>query len=691
MMEVENMNNITSVVIEVQREKYLLEVENVKEIYVPNNEIVPVPLAEESILGIIDIRGIVYTVLSLRHIIYGKETEHNLSENSRILLLEFKGLNLGLLVDDVHGVKKFSLGNFKQNSAIVKTNLDLNLVKLIGTLDGQSLVLLDLDSLIEWYLSNLEIKQLKKQEKIPKALSQPEILPKKTKKKTLKSQKVILHKKAKKRSPQKEYKLSEYQLETLQEIGNIGAGNAVTALSRLINKKIDVNLTDVGIITVDKLSEQFQRSSEKVCGIFCHVKKSSQSTILNIFEMKPLMKLVANLAGNKSKFNPEKVKSKEDLDSFAVSTIIEMGNIMAGHYVSALADLTGTKMMIDIPEFAMSDSGLLGEFLAKELKSISKYVVIIKTSINISDLKLTGVFFFIPDVEALEGMFKRLEVAFKAPTDEVIADEVIADEVIADEVTTDEVIIDEVTTKEVIIDEITTKEVTIEEVTTKEVTTDSSIDLESFSLTEIQRDALQEIGNIGAGNAANALAQMVKKQVDINIPAVEMVELDKFANTLSRTTKKLLVAWSNVSGKTRATVLTIFDVKDIIDLTSIIVDDKKKTQIDLRKKFKSVNDFPELYKGAMSELGHILGSNYISAIGDLLGMRLMTDPPDMSLDTGKQLFNILKDEIGLVKKLSLVITTNVIIKDFKVTGTFLYIPNIDTLQELLDALLAFYT
>jgi chemotaxis protein CheC len=215
--------------------------------------------------------------------------------------------------------------------------------------------------------------------------------------------------------------------------------------------------------------------------------------------------------------------------------------------------------------------------------------------------------------------------------------------------------------------------------------------LESFSLTEIQRDALQEIGNIGAGNAANALAQMIKKRVDINIPSVKMVELDKFANTLSRTTKKLLVAWSNVTGKTRATVLTIFDVKDIIDLTSIIVDDKKKTQIDLRKKFKTINDFPELYKGAMSELGHILGSNYISAIGDLLGMRLMTDPPDMSLDTGKQLFNILKDEIGLVKKLSLVITTNVIIKDFKVTGTFLYIPNIDTLQELLDALLEFYT
>ena len=640
-MEAENMNSITSVVIEVQNEKYLLEVENVKEIYVPNNEIIPIPLAEESVLGIIDIRGTVYTVLSLRHIIYGNKTEYNLSENSRILLLEYKGLNLGLLVDDVHGVKKFSLGNFRQNSTIVKTNLDLDLVKLIGTLNDQPLILLDLDSLIEWYLSNLEIKQLKKQEKIPKALSQPGILPKKIKEKKSKSQNVVLHKKAKSPTPKKEYELSEYQLETLQEIGNIGVGNAVTALSVLIKKKIDVQLTDVGIISSDKLSEQFQGSSEKVCGIFCHVNEPSQSTILNIFEMKPLLKLVANLTGDNSKFDPEKVESKEDLDSFAISTITEMGNIMAGHYVSALADLTGTKMMIDIPEFAMSDSGLLGEFLGKELQSISKYVVLIKTTIKISDFKLTGVFFFIPDKGTLEGMFRKLGVTFKAPNDEA--------------------------------------------------TTDLSLNLESIKLTELQRDALQEIGNIGAGNAANALAQMVNKRVVINIPSVEMVELDKYADTLSRATDKLLVAWSNVTGKTKATVLTIFNIKDIIDLTSIIVDDKKKKQIDLRKKFKTVDDFPELYRSAMSELGHILGSNYISAIGDLLGIRLMTDPPDIHLDTGKQLFSILRDEIGLLKKLSLVITTNVIITDFKVTGTFLYIPNIDTLQELLDALLEFYS
>ncbi len=164
-----------------------------------------------------------------------------------------------------------------------------------------------------------------------------------------------------------------------------------------------------------------------------------------------------------------------------------------------------------------------------------------------------------------------------------------------------------------------------------------------------------------------------------------MVELNKFADRISKKNEKLFVAWSNVTGKTRATVLSIFSIKDILEITSIIVEDKTKKKI-TEESLKSINDLPELYRSAMGELGHILGSHYASALGDLLSIKMMTEVPDMNIDQGKQLFKILKDEIGLLEKLSLVITTNVIITDIKITGTFLYIPEIETLQDLLTAL-----
>lgn len=650
----ESGENITAVIIKIQDEKYLIEVETVKEIYVPGDSIIPVPLADKSIVGVINIRGIIYSIISLRHNICTSNLDYELNDHSRILLLEWEDLNIALLVDSVTGVREFPISIFKQQGTIVKTNIDFKFIKLTGVFQEEPLILLDLNTLIQPYIKAGERKIEKKTETISIIPEKPKVIPKvskKTKEPDIISTETTVIVPQTSKKPQltktpipEKVVLSADQKDILKEMGNIGTGNAVTALSRLIKQKIDVTLTDVGVISFDQLPEQFGGSKERVCGIFCHIDEPSQSTILNIFEMKPLMKLIASLAGKKSKLDPNKVNSKEDLDDFAVSTITEMGNIMAGHYASALADLLETKLMIDIPEFAMSNAGELGEFLSQELRSIADVIIIIKTSVKISELKLKGIFFFIPDIKTLKMFFTRLGIE---------------------------------------------QELTFERLEDKQEP--KQLNVEDLKLTELQRDALQEVGNIGAGNAANALAQMINKRVDINIPSVEMVELDDYAGKISKKNEKLLVAWSNITGKTRATVLTMFNIKDAIDITSIIVDDPGKKKIDLRKTIEKADDFPELYKSAVSELGHILGSHYVSAIGDLLGIRLMTEPPDVSVDRGPTLFSILKEEIGLLKKLSLVITTSVIIKDIEIVGTFLFIPSLDTLHNLLDALLNFYS
>ncbi|MFX1454265.1 MAG: chemotaxis protein CheC [Promethearchaeota archaeon] len=645
--------NINVVIIQILEEKYLIEVENVKEIYVPGEAIVPVPLTDKSIVGIINIRGDIYSIISLRHNIYDKDIDYGMNEHSRILLLEYRDLKIAILVDAVIGVRDIPLEVFKKQGTIVKTNIDFRLIKLTGVFQDESLILLDLDALIQPYIKSMGRGVEKKVEVKPSVIERPKVQPKLAPEPEIDSTLVIPQeipiskRKAQplnKKGSEKKVALSEEQQDTLKEIGNIGTGNAVTALSRLVKKKIDVTLTNVGIVPLDDMPSQFGGPKDKVCGIFCHIEKPSPATILNIFEMKPLMNLISDLAGSKTKIDPKKVKHKKDLDDYAISTITEMGNIMAGHYASALADLLGIKLMIDIPEFTMSNAGEIGKFLSKEFESIADFFIMIQTSIQVAELSLKGTFFFIPDIETLKTIFQKLKIQH---------------------------------------------EISVKPAEPKKRS--KSIDPSTLKLTEIQRDALQEVGNIGAGNAANALAQMINKRVDINIPSVEMVELDDYANRISSKNEKLLVAWSNVVGKTRATVLTLFNMKDAVDITSIIVDDPDKKQIDLRKKINEASDFPELYKSALSELGHILGSHYVSAIGDLLGLRLMTEPPDMSVDTGQKLFKILKEEIGLLRKLSLVITTSVIVTDFKITGTFLFIPSLETLQELLDALLRFYS
>ncbi|MHA1149679.1 MAG: chemotaxis protein CheC [Promethearchaeota archaeon] len=637
---------INAIIVSVKKEKYLLEVKDVKEIYIPGDKVISVPLADRTIVGIIDIRGIIYSIISLRVKINPDEKNIGFNENSRLLLLESDGLEIALMVDSVIGVKQLPLSIFEEKSTIIETSIDYQYIKAIGVEGEDSYILLDLEALIPEELYNISSKPILKKKDIRMNLRQQEVI-RNDQQNTIQLPELSVFESATKiKTPQvkkrrdlllENIELTKEQRDLLQEVGNIGSGNAITALSRLIKKKIDVNLTDVGIISFNELTQQFGGPAKQICGIFSNIKGQSQSTILQVFDSKPLLQIVANLAGKNTKINPEKVKSESDLDDFAISTIKEIGNIMAGHYASGISDLIGSKLLIDTPEFTMSSAGNLEEFLENELSALSKYIILIKTSLEIVDLKLNGIFFFIPDLQILKTIFSKLKINFQEPT-----------------------------------------------------TKDRYMDISNIKLTERQRDSLQEVGNMGAGNAANALAKMINKRVDIDIPMVEMVELDNYADVISKKGDQLLIAWSNIKGKTRATILTIFNIKDIINLTSIIIDDDKKKQIDLRKKLRNVDDFPLIYKDAIMELCHILGSNYTNAIGDLLEIRLMTDPPDMSIDTGKQLFSILHEEIGLLKALSLVITTNVIISDIKITGTFLFIPELGTLKDLLELLNSFY-
>lgn len=640
-----NNKNMNVVIIGIKNEKYLIKVEKVKEIYVPKDNIVPIPLAEKTIAGVIDIRGKVYSILSLRQKIYNEDNFHHINDDNRVLLLETNGINLSILVDDVIGVKEIPSSAFKSGAPIIETDLDIKYIESVAVINNDTYILLDIDSFIKSFNINLDYKKTE-----PISLSRQEVIPKKTDSEiSIETEKPDIspipsnetYEIGKELSElEDKIKLNPEQEDMLKEIGNIGSGNAVTALSRLIKKKIDIDLTNVGIVSFDNLTSQFGGPMEKVCGIFSQIKGAPQSTIFQAFELQPLMRMISSMMGEDSQIDPEKVSSKSDLDDFAVSTISEMGNILAGHYASALADLTDTKMMIGVPEFTVSDIGSLGKFLSHELKSIHTYVVIIKTSIKVVDYELNGVFLFIPGRDTLYNFFDQLGINYKS-------------------------------------------------VDSSKSSNNKPMDPDNLKLSDLQKDALQEIGNIGSGNAANALAKMVNQKVTIDIPNVEMMTIDSFSKKLD-TDDNLYTSWSNVKGKTRATVLTIFQISDIIEITAILTDDQDKKQLDLRKRYDSVEKFPEMYQSAMKELGNILASNYVSSLGDLLDIRLMTEPPDMIIDSKEQLFTHLRDQIGFLEKLSLVITTAVIITDIKIEGAFLFVPEVETLHELLNALEKFY-
>ncbi|HCI30102.1 MAG TPA: CheY-P-specific phosphatase CheC, partial [Fervidobacterium sp.] len=62
-------------------------------------------------------------------------------------------------------------------------------------------------------------------------------------------------------------KLGETQLDAIKEVGNIGTGNAATALSMMLDKKVDISVPQVKVIPISKIPFLFDEPEEVVCAV----------------------------------------------------------------------------------------------------------------------------------------------------------------------------------------------------------------------------------------------------------------------------------------------------------------------------------------------------------------------------------------------------------------------------------------
>ena len=122
--------------------------------------------------------------------------------------------------------------------------------------------------------------------------------------------------------------LSPIQLDALKEIGNIGAGNAATALSTLLNKRIDMTVPKIDILPFNEVVEIMGGAESLVAGGYLEVKGEAPMSILFVIPEKSVSLFMKILLG-------KEMKSIEDFDEMSESVIKEVTNILAGSYLNS--------------------------------------------------------------------------------------------------------------------------------------------------------------------------------------------------------------------------------------------------------------------------------------------------------------------------------------------------------------------
>ena len=147
-------------------------------------------------------------------------------------------------------------------------------------------------------------------------------------------------------------------------------------------------------------------------------------------------------------------------------------------------------------------------------------------------------------------------------------------------------------------------------------------------------DALQEVGNIGSGHAANALADMLNRKVEMSLPKFRLLTLDQLS-TVQWGNQRSLDPYAFVmlesTGDFKFIVLVIFDKVSLMHILNLISGDISFLQ-DL-----NLDELSNFDKSTVTEVGSILGLHYLTAIGEFLGIQFSNGSLKINIESPRLL------------------------------------------------------
>jgi chemotaxis protein CheC len=197
---------------------------------------------------------------------------------------------------------------------------------------------------------------------------------------------------------------SYLRIDALRELGNIGSGHAVTGLSKLLKKRIDVNVTSVDLIPVKIIYNFFNGPESMVSVVYIEgYSEGFRGMMFLIFPHPESMRLVELATGRKQK--DDKV-----WDEYSLSVLKEIGNIMCGCYLNALASFVHKKLMHSVPQVSHDMLGAVMDSVLVDLSMESDYALVLETAFTLGENECKGFLFFVPTAESLETIFEAINV-----------------------------------------------------------------------------------------------------------------------------------------------------------------------------------------------------------------------------------------------------------------------------------------
>jgi chemotaxis protein CheC len=198
------------------------------------------------------------------------------------------------------------------------------------------------------------------------------------------------------------------------------------------------------------------------------------------------------------------------------------------------------------------------------------------------------------------------------------------------------------------------------------------------SLSELERDALREVANIGAGHAATALSQMTGRKIMISVPEVSVRRLEEVAELVGPPDTVIAAVLMHVMGDLTGRTLVVLPEDSARALCTLL----------LRRPAPPGGGFDEMQQSTIKETGNILCSAYMNALSDFLGMMLVPSVPALVVDLAGAVLTTTYLNFGHDRDSVFCVETTFRIEGSEdaLTGEFLLMPDLPSLNAIFDAI-----
>lgn len=195
----------------------------------------------------------------------------------------------------------------------------------------------------------------------------------------------------------------DIEMDVLKEIGNIGAGHAATALSTLLNRPIDMGVPTVQRVPFELIAESVGGDESIVTAVYFRVEGDAPGNLFFMMTPEAAKQLLHHFSGSVT----NEVLEFTDMER---SILSEIGNILAGSYLSSLADFTRLAMMPTVPGFAVDMAGAILSYGLLHMSHMGNEALLIDTNFLEGSNRVQGQFFLIPDPDSFGAIFEALGV-----------------------------------------------------------------------------------------------------------------------------------------------------------------------------------------------------------------------------------------------------------------------------------------